>query len=428
MAAVGKRFMLGFMEGKENVGPSPIQIFVTPTTYLPTTFTITTSELSSPGINTTYALPANTTKNVILDHGLRMMGTSYDKKGIFIVSDQDITVQGVTQERTSTDSYLALPVHTLGTLYYVTCWYPTDFYCQFLIVGVVDGTCVHVRFPSVNHSPVTWNGTQYGTGSVLTIMMDRYDSFQIQSTGELTGTKIWSSQSLAVFSGNSHTSVTSSYKDHLLEMLLPVSVWGIYYIAMPFPSYHEDYYVKVVGSTNDTEVLYTVNNNPVTTVLAVDGDFVQITVPKDKYCVVDANKPVSAIHIIQGPPSGQSYSDPSMMSLIPISQFANSFSFQTPPSSTTNFYHYYFVFIMPNSATNKLVIDGNVNTVSVTDIPGTAYVSGSVLVGFGSHTVSLTQQGMTIGGYLYGEAYYESFSAPAGMRMNALNTVRSYSA
>lgn len=66
------------------------------------------------------------------------------------------------------------------------------------------------------------NGQVFGSGSSFSVTLNRYQVYQAQSSGDLTGTRISSTARTAVFSGNVRTRVElSSSRDHLVEQMLP---------------------------------------------------------------------------------------------------------------------------------------------------------------------------------------------------------------
>lgn len=54
--------------------------------------------------------------------------------------------------------------------------------------------------------------------------LQRFEAYQAQSAGDLSGTRIQSSSRTAVFSGNVRTLVElSASRDHLVQQMLPTS-------------------------------------------------------------------------------------------------------------------------------------------------------------------------------------------------------------
>ena len=56
-------------------------------------------------------------------------------------------------------------------------------------------------------------------------------------------------------------------------------------------------------------------------------------------------------------------------------------------------------------------------------IAGTEYVGGYIRVSDGPHTVRHTSPISLFGGYLYGQAAYETYGFSVGMRLAPINTV-----
>lgn len=151
----------------------------------------------------------------------------------------------------------------------VTHWPNSDISrCQFAVAGVYDGTQVVIELPSLTNGviDVELDGQTYSNGDTITVAMNRYSTLQIQSRGivflftpcaigampcddiaaifegDLSGTRVISTQKVAVFSGNIRTAVGGgSSRDHLVAMLPPVDSWGKLYSWVPIPGNTKHY-------------------------------------------------------------------------------------------------------------------------------------------------------------------------------------------
>ena len=83
---------------------------------------------------------------------------------------------------------------------------------------------VTITLPTRSGLAVQANGQTYGSGQQFTITLDRFQVYQAQSDGDLTGTRVQTSSRAAVFSGNVRTKVElSGSRDHLVQQMVPTS-------------------------------------------------------------------------------------------------------------------------------------------------------------------------------------------------------------
>lgn len=90
---------------------------------------------------------------------------------------------------------------------------------------------------------MTFQGNFYPDGSVLSVTLQSYEVAQLQSTADLSGSKVAASSPVAVLSG--HTNC-----NHVVEQLLPTSAWGTHYVVPPLASQsHYDLAYVVASQT-----------------------------------------------------------------------------------------------------------------------------------------------------------------------------------
>jgi hypothetical protein len=100
----------------------------------------------------------------------------------------------------------------------------------FLSCGVAateDGTIVKVTLPKSPNMTVTFGGKTYHGGEKITIPLDKYENFQLQSIGDLTGAHIESNHPISAYSGNIKTNIGSGkWRIRRKCHLLPITSFG----------------------------------------------------------------------------------------------------------------------------------------------------------------------------------------------------------
>ena len=101
--------------------------------------------------------------------------------GILIEADGEVTVQGASINDLSTDAFLALPTHVLGTDYYIMSYLFTlesghaQGPAEFALVGVHDDTDVVITLPVEVDDVTVGKDTDNG----ISITLDQFETFQV---------------------------------------------------------------------------------------------------------------------------------------------------------------------------------------------------------------------------------------------------------
>ena len=149
---------------------------------------ITSPKWNNPKIDLTVKVRDGVVEKVQLDPAFKMSGSNVSSKGLLITADGDIACYGANKETLSNDVYLCLPIDAVGTDYYAMSYSPASIKSEIGIAGTKDGTSVSVTLPQ-NNGPVdvNFNGKTYHAGDTINVNLDKYDTLQLQSTGDLTG-------------------------------------------------------------------------------------------------------------------------------------------------------------------------------------------------------------------------------------------------
>lgn len=419
----GNEFIVGFME---NQGTSiDVEIFVTTMRTVTVNVNVTAPRYSS-SINEQFSVKAGEVKQLFFPPAIRPTGTQKVPNGIHVLADDDVVIYAVNKEKYSNDAYLGVPVDVLGKEYYAVTYYPPSQQCELLIVGVEDSTTVTIKFPAIMQQTVTWNGQTYAAGSTLTGTVDRFDTWQLTSKGDLTGAYITSDKNVGVISGNKKTKIGSGgSSDHLCEMMIPVGRWGKNFISVPIPDRTVGDIFRFIASEASTTVTIT-GGHTETFTIANAGDMAEKEISSGSYCSIKSDKAVMVVQLVLSQQSSAEPSDPAMMVLPPIEQFAADYTFTTPKySSPPATYTSYFMFVIKDSDKDGLKIGGTPFSTTYNTVThnGVDYAAGYIHVSEGTHTVRHDSPIKVFGGYLYGRANYETYAFTTGTRLAPINEV-----
>lgn len=408
----------------------PVELFLTTAKPYEIKVTVTSPKWTSPSVYESFTLISGQTKQIFISNEFRMYGMGRSNNALSVSASDEIIVYGVNKELYSCDAFLAFPVDVLGTEYYTVSHFPSTYATEFLIAGVFTDTEVNIdlKFNSVN-TKIQFEKKFYANGDVINILMDPYDTVQIQTMADITGTKITSSQPIVVYSGNRRTNVGAGRSmDHLVQQMMPIITWGKRFITLPIPTRTTGDFFRFIASENNTVVNttgfdYQLNQNiSYTLVLQNPGDYVEKYHSSYFYSLVVSSKPISLFQIVSS--QVVEMADPAMIQIPPIEQFGAEYVFTTP-KYTLGEYTNFFMFVVHSKDAAGLQLNG-VNLPSTQEykqITGTSYLASYVAVPTGSHSFRHTSPIVFFGGYLYGLANYESYGFPAGTRLSPINGV-----
>lgn len=120
-----------------------------------------------------------------------------------------------------------------------------------------------------------------------------YEAFELQSEKyDLTGTRVYSSKPIAVFSGNKQTYVggIASKPDHLVTQLVPVSSWGTEVLASSYFTTILDDVLRIATSNKTTVQCNT--DSGTTSMEMKRGDYKDINLKAGQRISVKADMPI----------------------------------------------------------------------------------------------------------------------------------------
>ncbi|XP_071097233.1 uncharacterized protein [Haliotis cracherodii] len=196
--------------------------------------------------NTDYFYPNATTTKVVLVH----------------VRDDAIQIIG---GMSFYSPFSPLPVSALGTKYIFSSCLPTDNMYRSTEYKAVLVIATHSKKTDVDiffrlEGNVTYDGRTYSNGDTLSVRLDKYHTFSINSSSDITRTIVNATETIAVYSGT-YDMTYNTFSTY--EQLLPVKHYGSeYIIAIQESSYYRmsmitlPYQLQVVTDHSDTSIMF----------------------------------------------------------------------------------------------------------------------------------------------------------------------------
>jgi len=424
----GTDFWLGFMPHSTGfLGGTELSIFIS-TSQDTVTGTIS---VTGSGVIHNFTLGANSAasleylipaffQNQVTSSSLN----SVDNRSIHIETDRPVSVYALNKAgQFSADATIVLPTPTLGKSYFATCHREESLPSEIVIIGVEDDTDIDIR-PTAN----LIGGVS--AGNTTTITLDRGETYLIQSNGDLTGTKITTSNStdgdcknFSVFSGVDRTSVgdCSPGLDHLFQNSYPVKTWGQNFTIVPFQDRSGDL-IKIVASEDNTTI-----SIPGRFPFSLDeGESEEITLEPVVISTVTADKPISVTQFSRSAScDGGVFGDPFMITLSPNEQLLRRITFTAFPVFSAGF-TYYVDIISPTDGKNTVKLTDGTGAdipLNFTDIASNGFSYTQVTLSLtGEHFIT-SDSGFIANVYGFGDTpnEFESFGYTTGASLNNLN-------
>lgn len=382
----GRDFWLGFPDAVDAGSPA-YQLRITAPTAASGTVTVPATSFSqgftvAPGSATTVILPTG-----VEQEAADAVATGH---AVHVTSDQDIAVHARVAESGVGDGYLGLPTELLGSAYRVLD-YPGNATCgraEFEIVGTQADTTVTIdpKVALVGHA----------AGAPYEISLDAGSTYLGKAAGTeaTTGTGITADKPIAVLGANTCAQIPAgtSYANHLVEQLPPISAWGADFSLLPFAGRTSGDQVTLLGSVDGTSLTVTSGGGFVPGAPAMLDAGAGVTFAIDEPVRVIADQPILVAHFAESreaedPGAPSPTGDPTMVLVPPRERWAYSQTVSTP---ATGFSQNYLNVAIATSDLGSLRLDGALVPAGLfSPMPGSPGVSGGRLtIGAGAHALS----------------------------------------
>ncbi|MCP4679488.1 MAG: hypothetical protein GY854_29155 [Deltaproteobacteria bacterium] len=345
-----------------------------------------------------------------------------------VIAYQFNPYSGLTEENSqicSNDASLLIPSSGIDKHYFALAYPPNADVAAVNIVATEDNTTVSVT-PT---APIIGGPGLPGmmAGTTYEILMNASDVAQLESDGDISGTYIEADKPIVVFAGNVLAFVPQSvsYGDHLEQQMIPLSKWGMEYIAARSKirsnkqNTENDHY-RIIASKDGTviETEPQIQGFPVT---LNRGEVFQVKHASS--FAIKGSEPIMVGQFIAGsdatglPSEARKRGDPSYALLAPVEQFLKEYVFLAPDK-------YPFDYVVITHPTNQdIELDkaplSSHGDCEVEEIDADWTVTRCEIGDF-THTISSAEPvGITVWGY----GVNVSYGYTGGMSLETINPV-----
>ena len=306
-------------------------------------------------------VPPGEATSVDVDSQLRLNNIGERDKAVVVESlnGQRISVVGLSEEVTSSDTFCVLPLVFLPTSYeyYAISVPKTEIQSvsegeveditpeeksAFLIVSTDDGTQISLTLTQSVSTDDADDLSQFGPminrGETVSLTLDRDKTLYVSSVDDLTGSRVTSNKPITFFSGHECGTIpqTLQYCDQMIEQIPPTATWGREFFTAPFLTRTEGDAFVVLASDSDTVfsgVCYNRTQDTLTEVgefiIPSAGETVNFTVSSFQVCRFLSNKPVLLAQFsLASSTDNNSNADPFMVVIPSVEQYRDSLSFK----------------------------------------------------------------------------------------------------
>ncbi|MBK9250292.1 MAG: choice-of-anchor D domain-containing protein [Ignavibacteria bacterium] len=378
-----------------------------------------------------------------------------DNRGIHIFADKPISVYCLNGKQVTSDGYLGLPISSWGTDYIHCAYYDFNEYrplgAGFIVIASEDQTAVTINLKGRGKLfAKTRSGSKIG--EILKVTLDKGQVYNVVGDAttigqfDLTGSKIHADKPIGVISYHERTLLpqnSQNGRDHMVEMVPPVSAWGKKYVNLEFIRDNHGDFFRIVASKNNTYWKMKYYDKMTGDLISQregklnDGEFYEdfnewagrgAIEGIRGVSVWEADKPVFLMQYQYSAnwDRGDNF-DPDMVVVTPYEQYLKGTLFQTPsnPAFINNWFNYVVEGDPLDTTSRKLkslVIDGDSVYKSypqllLNRIPTTNLYWGFKFMSPGPHIVTSDTK---FGGYVYGFGSFNGYTWPAALATRSL--------
>ncbi|XP_071135898.1 IgGFc-binding protein-like [Mytilus edulis] len=353
----------------------------------------------------------NLSKSVLPSDGIHVAGVE-------LHSDEGINVYGFFLGAGVSGGYSSMPTRFATTKYIIPTLPVFYRYKNMLALTPVYHNTVVSIYLNLKSGSITYDNKQYSNNDTIRIMVNKYDTFQLSTTSDLSGTLVTSSKPVIVVSGN-QCNIAVPYNMYLggcnpfIESVLPTDQLDNMFIT-PYISTRLNITVRIqaVNSTNLT--IKTGKKTISKTLNARDFfDFYYNTIS-----FISSSEDILVTSYPHGLSEGTG--DPFMMMIPGVNQYLYEYDFVVP----TGFDSYISIMVQ-SDATDGLFLDGNSlkSQSSVFSISEgmNNFSTFSLPISTGLHRIEHKKK-VRFGLWIYGNGDpRDGYGYPAGMAYKAYN-------
>ncbi|XP_072216939.1 IgGFc-binding protein-like [Excalfactoria chinensis] len=314
----GKEFLVAFLQNSDEAVRPNLLLFLT--SYSSSTqVTLTASDGT---FDETFIIREVQTISVSIPGALELVNKRISQKSLLVTSTKDVSVVVSSSKTYSIGATAVLPTAMLGTEYFVVT--PNDAdnmgLKEFAVVAGKEPSIVSIKVKG----KIYFQRRIYRSGSTLSIPLSPYQSLQLQSEDDLSGTKVTSDHAVAVLSGHTCAKIRSGC-DYVVEQLLPVSAWGKTYIVPPNPLQKAHDLVYVVAAKAASISYYEGNEASAKNMEAGEVGVFK-TKPNSPF-YVNSTAAIQVVFFFTGSKGYFVWEDPFLLNIPPVSSYCASYRF-----------------------------------------------------------------------------------------------------
>ena len=348
--------------------------------------------------------------NVSLPTSAYPSGDGKYNRSIIIRAGGDVSVYGMYgyhsyRSYEQAAGFLVMPTSMLGKKYIVAS-YALHHYSN----------PAEITVTALNHQTHIKVDIKIG-GADQEFVLQPYESCQVSSEIDLTGSIIVADQPVSVMSGMkcANIPVHKSNCEYIAIHLIDVKSYRTHFVLFPFPGQSSNYIFRVIAAERSTKLhIFGIQSEQ----LVIDlesGRFYEGN--SDDIMYISSNKPVMVVHYAQGS-TVDSYADPSMIFVPPVSSFASSVVFPVTTLPARAPQQTYIIVIILCKYSDNILVDGeytewsDILTTSITGLESQFCVHRKAVLP-GVHSVSRFPEEGHFSVIVHGVSIYSSYAYPA---------------
>ena len=240
-----------------------------------------TVTIAGTGFEVSNTLVRGSFVDVSLPEDVRLKDTGLQtNKTVVVRASGKVAVHVMLNEGSSGDGFSVLSTRQLGSDHYVLSYNP-GFYPSLISVSSVSSgaTAVEIRLKS---------------GQTHSFVLQQYESYQLSSEEDLSGSRITSDHPITVIAGTECTGVGGGGCDALVELMPSVSIWGTQVVMSPFRGKGNGHVYRVLGTSVITEA--TISN--VGKITLTEGQWYEGDVTDNTMVTIKAEYAILVIHLV----------------------------------------------------------------------------------------------------------------------------------
>nr|XP_028596464.1 IgGFc-binding protein-like [Podarcis muralis] len=397
----GKEFVTCYLQNYLASQQSPrLELLITG--YHPaTTVTVTVNKSS---FQKTVLVYEKDTVSVVVPTSLELTGNNIFDGVVRIQADKDILVFSYNYKLTSSAATVVYPVHQLGTQYYVVTpeGHLSNTFKEFAVVAYQFPTQVTIHLKGA----VTFQGKVYAAGSRLVVDLKAFQAIQLQSSVDLSGSKVESDSPVAVLSGHS-CAIQFSECDHVVEQLLPVSSWGTTFIVPPLSFQPRIDIVYVIASQN-TLIQYQSGVNQGSR-RAVAGEIMRFEKQPSQVLSLSADVGIQVLFFYTGTNNGNCQYDPFLINVPALTSYCTSYHIDGIRD-----FDNFAVIMAKTSVSGGITLEKKaITNVEWAPVPGTEYSFALLSLGKETSALSVEHPTTPFGLFILGGAKSNGYGSVA---------------